>query len=86
MDDEYDLDDLGDSEELDGGSDTFDDELNLSELEELGVMDGQQDAFSGSFYTGYGMSVDDLDDLTDEERDAYEAGYYAGFETGGGRI
>lgn len=56
---------------------------DLSELEELGVMDGQQDAISGSFYTGFGMSVD-YDNLTDEEQEAYEMGYHTGYGAGGG--
>lgn len=62
----------------------MDDDYDLDELEELGVMDGQQDAISGVFYTGFGMSVEDLDSLSDEERDAYEAGYHTGFGAGGG--
>ncbi|MDO5480410.1 MAG: hypothetical protein Q4F58_01940 [Candidatus Saccharibacteria bacterium] len=62
----------------------MDDDYNLDELEELGVMDGQQDAISGSFYTGFGVSVEDLDSLSDEERDAYEMGYHTGFGAGGG--
>lgn len=62
------------------------DEDRLRELEELGSMDGQQDGISGSFYTGYGMSVEDLDDLSDEEKNAYESGYYTGFDASGGKM
>lgn len=84
FDDEYDEDD----EDFDGDMDDYgDDEINedrLRELEELGSLDGQQDGISGSWYTGYGMSVEDLDDLSDEEKDAYESGYSAGFGASGG--
>ena len=62
----------------------MDDDYDLDELEELGVMDGEQDAITGTFYTGFGMSVEDLDSLSDEERDAYEAGYHTGYGAGGG--
>lgn len=58
--------------------------MDLMDLEELGAMDGQQDAISGSWYTGYGMSVDNIDELTDEEQNAYETGYMNGFNAGGG--
>ena len=94
MDDEdYNSDEVDEDFDSDFDSeDELDDELepdvgggrDLSELEELGAMDGQQDAISGSFYTGFGMSVSDLDELSDEERDAYEAGYHTGFGAGGG--
>ena len=98
MDDDYEMDsgidsemdefddeseDLGDFDDVDS-SDSSDDGRDLNELEELGVMDGQQDAISGSFYTGFGMSVEDSDSLSDEERDAYETGYHTGFGAGGG--
>ena len=75
-----------DSDELDDSDGTGDSGggRDLMELEELGVMDGQQDAISGVFYTGFGMSVEDLDSLSDEERDAYETGYHTGFGAGGG--
>lgn len=78
MDEDYE-DDFNDEMEDDDG-----DTQNLSRLEELGLMDGQQDAISGSFYTGYGLSVDDFENLSDEERDAYEMGYHTGFGAGGG--
>lgn len=89
--DDYDMDEIDDEMDEDY-EDDFDDEMedddgdtqNLSRLEELGLMDGQQDAISGSFYTGYGLSVDDFENLSDEERDAYEMGYHTGFGAGGG--
>lgn len=97
MDDEYDAeyDDLdSDSDFDDDIDDTFDDTedsddnvasgRDLNELEDLGMMDGQQDAVSGTFYAGYGLSVDDLDSLSAEEKDAYEMGYHTGFGAGGG--
>lgn len=88
---DYDMDEIDDEMDEDY-EDDFDDEMedddggtqNLSRLEELGLMDGQQDAISGSFYTGYGLSVDDFENLSDEERDAYEMGYHTGFGAGGG--
>lgn len=89
--DDYDMDEIDDEMDEDY-EDDFNDEMedddgdtqNLSRLEELGLMDGQQDAISGSFYTGYGLSVDDFENLSDEERDAYEMGYHTGFGAGGG--
>ena len=97
MDDDYDMDEFND--EADGESEYFDEDIDgdddldasddagggrdLMELEELGVMDGQQDAVSSSFYTGFGVSVD-FDELSDEEREAYEMGYYTGYGAGGG--
>lgn len=81
--DEEDLEEA-DSDGLNNDSEFDDARRDLSELEELGTMDGQQDAISGSFYTSHGMSVDDLDDLSDEEREAYETGYHTGFGAGGG--
>lgn len=72
-------------EDMDGFSDELDDD-RLRELEELGSMDGQQDGISGSFYTGYGMSVEDYDALSDEEKNAYESGYCSGFDASGGKV
>ena len=97
MDDYDDVDELDEDSEFEDSED-FDEELDedfdkdfdvdserdLGDLEDLGVMDGQQDAISGSCYTGFGMSVDDFDSLSDEERDAYESGYLDGFNAGGG--
>ena len=78
-------DDSDDYNDEEGFSDEVDDD-RLRELEELGSMDGQQDGISGSFYTGYGMSVEDFDTLSDEEKNAYESGYYSGFDASGGKI
>ena len=71
-------------EDFDDEDDDETDENRLHELEELGSLDGQQDGISGSWYTGYGMSVEDLDGLSDEEKDAYESGYSMGFGASGG--
>ena len=88
--DDEDYDDLDEYDEFDEDNSDEDDEIGeiddnrLCELENLGSMDGQQDGISGSYYAGYGMSVDDLDDLTDAEKDAYESGYMSGFGASGG--
>jgi hypothetical protein len=58
--------------------------MDLGDLEDLGVMDGQQDAISGSYYLGFGVSVDDFDSLSEEEKGAYEMGYMTGFNAGDG--
>lgn len=81
-----DLDDFDDEDDLNSDANEEVSMSRLMELEELGSMDGQQDGISGSFYTGYGMSVEDLDDLSDEEKNAYESGYYTGFDASGGKM
>lgn len=82
--------DFDDSDDSDG---EFDDDLeetddgsgrDLGDLEDLGVMDGQQDAIAGNYYLGFGVSVDDFDSLSEEEKGAYEMGYMTGFNAGGG--
>lgn len=94
FDDELDEDDedFDDSDDFDS-SDDFDDDLDeadggagrdLGDLEDLGVMDGQQDAIAGNYYLGFGVSVDDFDSLSEEEKGAYEMGYMTGFNAGGG--
>ncbi len=83
FDDLDDEDEFEDDEELDDDDDIISED-RLLELESLGSMDGQQDGISGSWYTGYGMSVEDLDDLSEEEKDAYESGYMTGFGASGG--
>ena len=95
--DEFDEDSSDFDSDFDGDSSEFDSEFDedssdfgsgsgrdLGDLEDLGVTDGQQDAISGSYYTGFGMSVDNFDELSDEEKNAYEAGYMNGFNAGGG--
>ncbi|MBQ3440967.1 hypothetical protein IJG27_01480 [Candidatus Saccharibacteria bacterium] len=73
-------------EELDEESDEAEDGMtrDLGDLEDLGVMDGQQDAIAKSYYTGFGVSVDDFDSLSEEEKGAYEMGYMTGYNAGGG--
>lgn len=75
-------DDLGDEDDENYEADYE----QLMELENLGFMDGQQDGISSSFYMGYGVSVEDLDSLSDEEKNAYETGYYNGFDSSGGKM
>ena len=49
-------------------------------LEALGIEDGTFDRDNNMSYMGsFGSSVD-LDELTDDQREAYEQGYYAGAE------
>lgn len=91
--DEEDSDDLSeddfDDEDIDDYDDVDEDDpeeraARLRELELTGSLDGQQDGISSSWYTGYGMSVEDLDDLDAEEQAAYEAGYNDGYTAAGG--
>ena len=82
--DDWDEDMLGDELENE-----FDDEESVSgsalsddEVELLGGLDGDSDASLGMpLYGSHGMSVD-LDELTDEQRDRYEMGYHAGYDSG----
>ena len=54
--------------------------LSDSDIEELGIEDGTFDRDNNMPYQGsFGSSVD-LDELTDEQREAYEQGYYTGAE------
>lgn len=56
------------------------DDLSDADIEELGIEDGTFDRDNDMPYMGsYGSSID-LDELTDEQRDAYEQGYYSGAE------
>lgn len=82
--DEYDDDDEGDEfgEYGSGEDEKFKAEPDVLEASLRGSLDGENDAYSGgSRYSGFGMSVD-LDEMTDEEREAYEMGYETGFESG----
>ena len=55
-------------------------DLSDSDLEELGIEDGTFDRDNNMSYMGsFGSSVD-LDELTDDQREAYEQGYYTGAE------
>ena len=85
-DEDEDFDDFDNEDNLDSDDNNEIVTSRLMELEELGSMDGQQDGISGSFYTGYGASVEDLDNLSDEEKNAYEMGYYNGFDASGGKM
>ena len=81
FDDDFDdVNDVDDADDVEFSDKSYD----LTDLEDMGVTDGQQDAISGAYYTGFGMSVDDFDSLSDEERNAYESGYLDGFNAGGG--
>ena len=88
MDDYEDLDLEEEMDEFDGGDEFENDGLDdfdegddekaarLMELELQGAMDGEIDADAEDrLFASYGMSVDDLDDLSDEEKEAYEDGY-----------
>lgn len=53
---------------------------DIYELEEMGIEDGNFDKENHMpFYSSHGASID-IDDLTDEEREAYELGYNTGAE------
>ena len=56
------------------------DDLTELDIEELGIEDGNYDRDNNmSYQASYGSSVD-LDELTDEQRDAYDLGYNTGAE------
>ena len=79
--DDYDdeLEDLEDGledEEPEDDSDELD-EGRLFDLEEKGIFDAQLENDMGySDFREYGASVDYFDDLSEEEKDAYDRGYY----------
>ncbi len=54
--------------------------LSDQDLEALGIEDGTFDRDNNMSYMGsFGSSVD-FDELTDEQKEAYEQGYYTGAE------
>ena len=56
------------------------DNLSESDIETLGIEDGTYDRNNKmSYQASFGSSVD-LDELTDEQREAYELGYEIGAE------
>lgn len=56
------------------------DNLSESDYENLGIEDGTYDRHNKTSYqASFGSSVD-LDELSDEEREAYELGYEIGAE------
>ena len=89
MDDEYDEYDA-DFDDLSDDDDDSTEKLLDSEIELLGVMDGELDLGSdideglidpdatipNGYGANYGLSVE-LDDLTEEQRDLYDAGYFS---------
>ena len=95
MDDDYDIDDIDD---FDSDDDEIDDFLNeddsddsgdfetdadLSDIEEAGMMDGSFDSDNNMpLYGSYGASIDE-DELSDEEKEAYENGYFSGYNENG---
>ena len=55
--------------------------MDLNELEDMGFMDGSADATNDvGMYQSYGLSLDDEDALSDEEKEAYEEGYLSGYQ------
>lgn len=56
------------------------DNLIDADIEELGIEDGTFDRDNNMPYQGSFCSSVDLDELTDEQREAYEQGYYTGAE------
>ena len=88
MDDDYDMDDIDefdDDDEIDDflsedDSDDSETDTDLSDIEEAGIMDGSFDSDNNmSLYSSYGASIDE-DELSDEEREAYENGYFSGYD------
>ena len=56
------------------------DNLDESDIENLGIQDGMFDRENKmSYQASFGSSID-LDELDDEEREAYELGYEIGAE------
>lgn len=88
MDDDYDIDEFdNDDDKIDDflnedDSDDFADSVtdsDLSGIEEAGMMDGSFDSDNNmSLYSSYGASIDE-DELSDEEKEAYENGYFSGY-------
>ena len=55
-------------------------DYDIDEIEQLGVNDGVYDKDNHmSYQASFGSSID-LDELTDEQREAYELGYEFGAE------
>lgn len=80
-DDELDEDEDFDEEEYDDEEDEDgdDDDGDSLDAELLGSLDAETDSYLGnSRYSSYGMSVNE-DDMTEEEKEAYEAGYESSF-------
>ena len=68
--------DMEDIEELDADAD----DLDNTDIEQLGIEDGTFDRDNNMSYMGsYGSSVD-YENLTDEQKEAYEDGYITGAE------
>lgn len=73
--------DMEDIEELDADADDLEEsDLEESDIEQLGIEDGTFDRDNNMSYMGsYGSSVD-YENLTDEQKEAYEDGYMTGAE------
>lgn len=58
-------------------------DMDLSDIEEAGMMDGAFDSGNNMpLYGSYGASIDE-DELFDEEKEAYENGYFSGYNENG---
>ena len=74
-------------DEIDDDFDGDDDEIlerssDTNSASSAGFDDGYMDASNNaSMYQGYGLSVNE-DEMTDEERAAYEEGYMDGYQMG----
>ena len=56
------------------------DDLDLDDIETLGIDDGTYDRQNHmSYQASYGSSID-INELTEEQRDAYDLGYSVGSE------
>ena len=81
---EYDVDIEMDGDEVfddvDEGEEV--DEWKIIEAEEAGFLDGGTDArFGSGMYQSYGMTMDE-DEMSEEEKQAYEEGYLSGYQMG----
>ena len=55
-------------------------DMDLDEITDAGFLDGEADALNDAgMYQSYGLSVDE-EELSDEEKEAYEEGYFSGYQ------
>ena len=69
-----------DEDDLELLDESTEDSLTDEEAELAGSLDGEFDAeYSSSEYSGYASSAD-LNDLTDDQKELYDAGYHSGYD------
>ena len=82
--DEFDdeLDEIDDDNFVDGDEEISERPSDMGGAKSAGFDDGCMDASNNAcIYQGYGLSVNE-DEMTDEEREAYEEGYMDGYQMG----